>query len=519
MCPRERTDMRSTREILRLSLDLNLSTNEISRMTCISRGAIQNCLKAAKAKQVDWRCDCSDSELEEKLFGAKPAIAPKLIEPAWNEVYTELQKPGVNRMLLWTEYIGDWPEGKYSYSQFNRRLQAWMNKQELSMRQEHKAGKNLFVDYAGDTVPVVVDRETGLVELAQIFVAVLGASNYTYVEASWSQGLHAWINAHIRAFNFFKGVPECLVPDNLKSGVTKAEHYDPLLNRTYRRLAQHYGCGIRPARAYRPKDKAKVEKGVQFAETWVLGRLRNLTFFSLAQLNETLQKLLVELNDRPFQKLAATRRSLYESVDRPALQKLPAVPFEFEDWLTAIKVEKDYHVTVAGHHYSVPHQLRGERVDVRYTDHVVEVFRNNVRVTSHPRNHIENGLSTLDEHRPPEHALYAGMSTENFLKRSEVIGPFTKQVIAEIIRSHPYPQLAFDKCFGILYSLRKKHGDQRLEAAAEYAVRIGSPSYRVMKAALENADLPQQLTITTIDAHQNLRGPQQFTQQGERNVD
>ena len=509
--------MRSMREILRLSLDLKLSANEIHRNTGTSRGAIQNCLKAAKSRNLDWTAaaDWDDKTLEEELFGPKRLIEPKFVEPDWNALYIELKKPGVNRQLLWSEYIGDSEEGKFSYSQFNRRFKVWLKRQELSIRQQHKAGDKLFVDYAGPTVPVVVSRETGEVEMAQVFVAVLGASNYTYIEAAPSQDLHCWINAHVRALNFFKGVPQYLVPDNLKSAVTKAERFDPFVNRTYHRLAQHYHCAIRPARTYHPKDKAIAEKGVQFVETWILARLRNYTFFSFAHLNEVIQELLVELNNQPFQKISGTRLSMYQALDLPALQPLPKTPFELEDWLTDIKIEKDYHVTVGGHHYSVPHQLRGERVDVRYTDHVVEIFRNNIRVTSHLRNKIEHGQTTLDEHRPPQHALYAGMSAEKFLRQAEGVGAFTRQVISAILQAQPYPQLAFDKCFGILSSLRRKYGDTKLEAAAEYAMRIGSPSYRIVKAALEAPCLPQQLTITTLDAHTNLRGPEEFIQQGE----
>jgi transposase len=247
--------MRSIREILRLSFEVGLSTNEIHRITDVSRGAIQNCIKAAKQKNFTWSeaTELDDTTLEERLFSAKAIIEPKCVEPDFDWVYTELKKRGVNKRLLWTEYIGDSEEGKYSYSQFNRRLQSWLKLRELSMRQEHKAGEKLFVDYAGQTMPVVVDRQNGVVEMAQIFVATLGASNYTYVEASWSQDLHSWINSHVRALNFFNGVPQCLIPDNLKSGVTEAVPFDPLVNKTYQRLAQHYHCGIRPARKYHPK--------------------------------------------------------------------------------------------------------------------------------------------------------------------------------------------------------------------------------------------------------------------------
>jgi transposase len=504
--------MRSTREILRLHFEVKLSANEIHRITGVSRGAVQNCIRAAQQRDIEWPLptDMDDTTLEERLFSCKIEIAPNCTEPDWNWVHIELKKPGVNKQLLWQEYIETSGENKYSYSQFNRRYKSWLKRQELSMRQEHKAGQALFLDYAGQTMPVV-DRATGEVKKAQIFLAVLGASNYSYVEAAWSQDLPSWINAHVRALNFFKGVPQCLIPDNLKSGVTKALPFDPLLNVTYQRFSQHYKCGIRPARAYHPKDKAKVEKGVQFAETWILARLRNHTFFSLEQLNETIQELLTVINNEPFQKISGTRFSLYQSIDLPALRPLPQTPFELEDWLVGVKSEKDYHVTVEGHHYSVPHQLRGERVDIRYTDTIVEILHSNIRAASHPRNKLQNGLSTLDEHRPAQHALYAGMSADKFLCQAESVGVFTRQVISAVLQAQPYPQLAFDKCFGILSSLRRKYGDAKLESAAEYAITIGAPTYRVVKAALESDALPQQLAISVIDSHENIRGPKEFT--------
>jgi transposase len=501
-----------------MALELKLAMNEIHRVTGVSRGVIQKCVNAARAKGIQWPLpdDLDDKALEEQLFGHKLADTTiKLVEPDWNMVSTELRKPGVNRRLLWMEYIGNSPVGKYCYSQFNRRLKKWLKRQELSMRQEHKAGDKLFVDYAGQRVPVVIDRESGEALFAQIFVAVLGASNYTYIDASWKQDSRSWIKSHVRALEYLKGVPRCLVPDNLKSGVTEAEPFEPLLNETYNRLGQYYDCAIVPARSGHPKDKAKVEKGVQFGETWVLARLRNLTFFSLEQLNETIQELLIELNNEPFQKSEGTRYSLYQSIDLPALKPLPQSPFEFEEWLIRVKVEKDYHVCVTGHHYSVPHELRGERVDIRYTDDVVEILHNNIRVTSHPRNKIQKAHSTHEEHRPPQHALYAGASAENFLDQAAAVGGFTSQVITAIINAYPYPQLAFKQCFGILNSLLTKYGPTKLETACEYAVRIGSPGYRVVKAALESTGLPQQMTLSMIDSHENIRGPEEYCQQGE----
>jgi transposase len=519
MSPMGRTEMRSIREILRLSLYLKISANEIHRILGVSRGVVQKYINAAKDQNLQWPLpdDLDDCTLEELLQPIKDISSHKYDEPDCDWIHRELKKRGVNMQLLWTEYREIQCDGlKYSYSQFKRIFSAWRKRQELSMRQDHKAGDKLFVDYTGDRIPVVIDRRTGEVELAEIFVAVLGASNYTYIEAQESQKLHNWINAHVRAFEFFQGVPQCVVPDNLRSAVTKAEAFDPTVNETYARLAQRYGYAIRPARKQHPKDKAKVEKGVQFAETWVLARVRNCTFFSFDELNEKIRELTTQLNNEPFQKMSGSRRSLYETIELPALQPLPDRPFEFEKWLAGVKIEKDYHVCVEEHYYSVPHSKRGERVDVRYTDTIVEILHNNIRIASHVRNHIPNAPTTLDEHRPPQHAAYAGMSAEDFITQAESVGPYTRQVIIAILNAHPYPQLAFDKCFGILSSLRPKYKDERLEAAAEYSIRIGDPSYRVMKAALESPTaLPKQLTVSLIDAHQNIRGADEYRQHKE----
>jgi transposase len=504
--------MRLLREIIRLGFDLNLSANEIHRTTGVSRGVVQRCIKTGKEKNITWAavCDMDDTSLESLLFPMQQTKEQRLQEPDWDWIEKELPKRGVNRRLLWVEYIGKSRKGKYSYSQFNRLVKERMRSQDISMRQEHKAGDKLFVDYAGDTL-AVIDQTTGEVKMAQIFVAVLGASNYTYAEAAWSQDLPSWIAAHIRALNFIQGVPACIVPDNLKSAVTRAAPFDPLVNRTYARFAQHYKCSIRPARKYHPKDKAKVEKGVQHAETWILARLRNTTFFSLQQLNDAIQLLLTELNDEPFQKMNGSRASVFREIENPALQPLPTTDFEIEDWLTGLKVPKDYHVTVEGHHYSVPYYLRSEFVDVRFTDTFVEIIHNNIRVASHVRNKIQQGKSTLDEHLAPQHAIYAGMTTHGFLKKAHEVGSFTTRAIKAIIAAHPYPQLAMDKCFGILYSLREKYGDKKLEAAAEFAIRSGYPTYRMIKLALTiEGELPKQLALPTIDSHPNIRGPKEY---------
>lgn len=382
------------------------------------------------------------------------------------------------------------------------------------MRQEHIGGDKLFVDYAGDTIRLI-ERESGEVRFAQLFVGVLGASNFCFAEASESQNLRCWIQSHVRMFRAFGGVAQCLVPDNLKSGVTKADRWDPLLNETYRRMAAHYDCSIRPARGGKPKDKAKVEKGVQYAETWILGRLRNMDFFSLTDLNESIRLLVKELNDRPFQKVGGTRRTWFEELDRPALRELPERDFEFEEWELNKTVPKDYHVCVNGHHYSVPHDLRGKQVDIRKTDDTIEMLHEGKRVASHARSVIGNGFTTNSEHCPVEHAVYAGLTPNYFLDEARKVGVSTTVVVQCILAQAKYPQLGFDKCFGLLKSLQKRFGTAELERACQFAVNAGSPAYRVVKAALEQGvdQLPQQTTLPLelTNMHRNVRGSAEYT--------
>ena len=377
--PRERTSMQSLREILRLALHLQLSANAIHKATQVSRGTIQACIQKARRANLTWPLpdELDDTALESLLYSPQSKRTTRCL-PDCEQIHTELSKKGVTLMLLWEEYAQRYPDNCYSYWHYARLYRQWRGKQDVVMRQSHIAGEKLFVDFAGPGVPIIC-RETGEVTLAQIFVATFGASNFTYALACPAQDLRSWLTAHIRAFRFFGGVPKFLVLDNLKSAVIEARRYDRLLNKSYSRLAEHYGCGVLPARPYRPKDKAKVEKGVQLVEQRILARLRNVTFFSIDDLNREIEVLLNELNEEPFQKMTGCRKSRFEEIDKPALRPLPNEPFEFEQWSLSVRVPKDYHIEVDGHYYSVPYRLVGERVDVRYTDTTIEVLHNHVR--------------------------------------------------------------------------------------------------------------------------------------------
>ena len=380
--------MRKIRDVLRLYFAAALSIRAIARSLGTSPSTVGEYLRRAKVAGLSWPVPESvdDTGLERRLFPPPPPSRTARPLPDWSEVHRELRRKSVTLSLLWQEYKETHPEG-LQYSWFCEQYRAWAAKLDLVMRQEHRAGEKLFVDYAGQTVPVV-DRKTGAVRQAQIFVAVLGASSYTFAEATWTQTLPDWTASHVRAFAFYGGCPELVVPDNLRSGVSRAHRYEPDLNPTYHDLARHYGVAVLPARVRRPRDKAKAEVAVQVVERWILAALRHRTFFSLAELNAAIAELLERLNTRRFRKLPGSRRSQFEELDRPALRPLPNSPYVFAEWQAA-RASTDYHVEVDGHYYSVPHALVRRQLDVRLTARTVECFHRGQRVASHVRSPIE----------------------------------------------------------------------------------------------------------------------------------
>jgi transposase len=430
--------------------------------------------------------------------------------PDFNYIHAELRKKGVTLNLLWQEYKEQNPHG-YQYSQFCHLYRKWTNKIDPVMRQEHRAGEKMFVDYAGQTVPVY-DLHTNRMREAQIFVAVLGASNYTYAEATWTQSLPDWIGSHGRAFAFFGGVPKLVVPDNLKSGVSKAYFYEPDINPTYLDMANHYGTAVIPARVKKPKDKAKVEVAVQVVERWILARLRNRQFFSLYRLNQAIADLLEDLNNKPFQKLPGSRKSAFESLDRPALNPLPSQPYQFAEWKIAT-VNVDYHIEVERHYYSVPHTLIKKKIDVRITNITIECFYKNKRVASHIRRHHKGRHSTIKEHMPKSHQKWAQWTPDRFIRWAGKIGPHTQKLIENVLNSRAHPQQGFRSCLGIL-RMAKSYGDDRLEAACRRAVAIGGTSYRsvesILKHNLDQKPLPDQSAKSSPIEHNNIRGARYY---------
>ncbi len=501
--------MRQIREVLRQKWGLGLSNRQIAGGCGISRPTVAEYVKRARAAGLWWPvpADLDDVELERKLFPPMVVMpSEQRAVPDWSVVNQEFRRKGVTLALLWDEYKATNPTG-FQYSWFGEYYRRWLGKVDVVMRQTHRAGEKLFVDYAGQTVPVIYPK-TGEVVDAQIFVAVLGASNFTYAEATWTQALPDWIGSHVRAFNYLGSVPAIVVPDNLKSAVHLAHRYEPELNLTYAEMGQHYGVAIIPTRSAKPRDKAKVESGVLVVERWILARLRNRQFFSLAELNAAIAELLEVLNNRPFKKLPGTRRSMFESLDRPALQPLPATPYQYAEW-KKVRVNIDYHVAIDKHYYSVPYQLVKQQLEARVTSNTVELLHKGKRVASHRRSYQPGRYTTVNAHMPKAHREYAEWTPERLVRWAQETGPATAKLVEVILTSRPHPQHGFRACLGIM-RLGKSYTTPRLEAASRRALAIGACSYKSVESILKNGLDRKSLPPTTIDTpvieHDNLRG-------------
>ena len=511
--PAQRLSMRKIKEVLRLRWANGLSKRKTAKSCGISRPAVDEYLRRAEEAGLSWPlpADLDDGALERLLFPAAPTLPAQVRGlPDWSTINRELKRKGVTLFLLWQEYRESHPQG-YQYSWFCECYRAWQGQLDVVMRQDHRAGEKLFVDYAGQTVPVV-DRFSGEIREAQIFVAVLGASNYTYAEATWTQGLPDWIGSHQRCFQYLGGVPEIVVPDNLRSGVSKAHRYEPDTNPTYQDMASHYGVAVLPARVRRPRDKAKVEAGVLVVERWILAMLRNRTFFSLAELNTAIRELLEKLNARTFKKLPGSRREHFVALDQPALQLLPAAPYVYAEWKKA-RVHIDYHVEVDGHYYSVPHALIKKQLEVRITKHTLECFHRGNRVASHRRSYHKGRHTTVPAHMPEAHRQAGDWSPERLAHWAAKMGPATEKLILTVLSARKHPQQAYRSCLGIL-RLGKAYGDDRLEAACRRALTLGSHSYKsiesILRHGLDKQPLAEQTELTLPEDHDNIRGPSYY---------
>jgi transposase len=505
--PTERLSMRRIRDVLRLKHDSGLSERLIARTLQVSNGAVNSYLQRARVAGLTWPLPDSldDDALERLLFPPAHPKADARPGPDWTYVERELRRRGVTRALLWEEYRAAHPDG-FGYSWFCEQYEAWKARARPTMRQTHLAGEKLFVDFAGDTI-AVVDPATGRARAVKLFVAALGASNYTYAEACESETLSDWIGAHVHLFAALGGVPKLVICDNLKAAVTNPDRYEPGLNRTYAEMARHYGTTILPARPRKPRDKAKVEVAVQVAQRWILARLRNQRFFCLAELNAAIRELLVDLNARTMRGFNASRAELFETIDRPALKPLPPEAYVFARWRRC-RVAPDYHVEVEGHWYSVPFCLIREPVDVRIADRTLEIFHKGQRVASHARAPNRRGHTTIPEHMPSAHRRHGQWTPARLIAAAERIGPSTAALCQAIMADRPHPEQGFRTCLGLL-SLAKSYGPARLDAACRRGVLIKARSVAsirsILKTGLDRAFLEEAPDPEPL-RHANIRG-------------
>jgi transposase len=510
--PTERLSMRRIRDLLRLKFENGLSSRLIAASLGISKGAVGDYLQRVQAARLSWPLpdELTDTALERLLFPGQPSVAAdRGPEPDWAYVDRELRRTGVTRSLLWQEYRAEHPDG-YGYTWFCVHFDAWKRRTSPTMRQHHAAGEKVFVDFAGDTIDVI-DPATGAARPMKLFVAALGASSYVYCEARPSEGLADWIGCHVGMFAFLGGVTTIIVCDNLKAAVTNPDRYEPGLNRTYQDMARHYATTVIPARPYKPRDKAKVEQAVLLAERWVLAKLRNRRFFSLAELNLAITDLVGELNARVMRAYGMSRSELFATVDAPALKPLPAEPYAFATWKRC-RVAPDYHVEVDGNWYSVPYRLIRELVDVRVADRTVEAFHKGERVASHAKSPGRRGHTTIADHMPSAHRRHASWTPARITAVAQKIGPATAALTSAIMTDRPHPEQGFRTCLGIL-ALEKTYGQARLEAACQRGDLIKARSVgsirSILKTGLDRAFLDLEPEPEPL-RHGNIRGRSYF---------
>jgi len=507
--------MRKVREVLRLRFGLGLFQSQIARSCSIGQASVHRYLQKAAAAGLSWPLpeELDDSRLEALLFPAAvsrphPATRPL---PDFAGIRQQLQThKHLTLQLIWEEYRQTEPNG-YGYSHFCELYERWGRKQDVVLRQEHRAGEKMFVDWAGDTISIY-DPHGAEVTPDSLFVAVLGASTYTFARATVSQDLGNWVESHVAALEYFQGVPQLIVPDNPRTGVDRACRYEPDLNRTYQEMATHYSVAVMPARPYKPRDKAKVENAVLVAERWIIAALRHRRFHSLAELNEAIAELLEKLNQRPFRKREGCRSSLFAELDRPALRPLPAARYVLAHWKT-VRASIDYHVEVDRHYYSVPYHLAGEKLEARFTTTTVEILHRGRRIASHARSQAAYRHTTITEHMPKSHQAHLEWTPSRLIHWAEGIGMATAQVVCTILERKPHPEMGYRACLGIL-RLEKAYSKVRLEAASQRAVHLQAFSYQSLKSILKHS-LDRQLLLESEAAppgpqHENLRGPHYY---------
>ena len=504
---RERLSMRKLSEVLRLRLEKKLSVRQIAVGCNLARSTVADYLGRARVAGLGWPLPAGMGEdlLEALLFPVQPT-GVKRSDLAMGYIHDEMKRKHVTLQLLWEEYRGREVDG-YGYSQYCKRYRDWAGTQAISLRQDHRAGDKLFIDFAGDTTPIH-DPLTGDVSRGHLFVAVLGCSNYTYAEVTATEKLEDWIEAIVRALEFFEGVPNIVVPDNAKALVTSPCWYDPDINITFHELAEHYGFAALPARPRKPKDKSKVEAGVLIAERWILARLRDQKFFSLGEVNVAVSSLLRRMNEHQFKKLPGCRKELFARIEKPALKPLPEHSYELARWKKVV-LNIDYHVDLDGHYYSAPYTLIRQELMARYTRSGVELFHKSRRVAAHARSYQKGCHTTINEHRPPAHAKYLEWTPERIISWAGTIGPNCTEAARQMMAGRKIPEYAYRPCIGVI-RLGKRYGNDRVDRACARALKMHIVGYRHIESILKTgrdrlsdaADVASRPDV----AHDNLRG-------------
>lgn len=496
--------MRKVRDVLRLKLDARLSHEQIACALGISKGVVTKYAGLAAAAGLDWKAvsGLDEAALERRLL-ASPDKPSEFVQPDYGRVHQELRRKGMTLMLLWEEHRAVFAHAKtYSYSQYCENYRRFARRLKRSMRQVHRAGEKLFIDFAGPTMPLTDGSR------AHIFVAALGASSYTYACATPRETMADWLDATAAALTFFGGVPQLIVPDNPRAMICNPDRYEPRANDTVHDFAAHYGTSFLPARSRHPQDKAKVESAVQVVERWILARLRHQRLASVHEVNQAISPLLKRLNERPFQKLPGSRASVFSALDRPALQPLPTQRYELARFKT-VRVHIDYHVEVERHRYSVPHALVGQVLEARVTRTMVELLHRGQRVASHARSEHQGGATTLATHMPAAHRAHMDWTPQRLIHWGQDIGPATAQTVTRLLEQNKHPEHGYRACLGLL-SLAKRHGKARLEAACTLALQIGACRYGHVRDILaNNRDLhaPSEAGDWVSPDHAHLRGP------------
>ncbi len=493
------------KDVIRLKSEAGLSHEAIARTLKVFKGVVAKYLGLAAAAGLDWAAakDLDERELAARLLPRSTMDLPYVV-PDWGRVHRELDRKGVTLMLLWQEYLAEHPQGRtWRYTQFCEHYKTFASRLKRSMRQHRRAGEKLFIDYAGPTVPLTDGAR------AQIFVSAMGASSYTFACATASQKLEDWIGAMVRALTFYGGVPQLIVPDNARALIAQPDRYEPRANDTVLDFARHYGTSVLPARPRSPQDKASAESAVQVVTRWILARLRDQRFATVAAVDEAIATLLASLNDRPFQKLPGSRRSTFDELDAPALMPLPASAYEIARFKT-VKVHIDYHVQIDGHRYSAPHALVGQTMEARLTARGVELLMRGNRVASHPRSSRRGGFSTVEDHMPAAHRAHREWTPERLIQWGQRVGVATGEVITRILERNKHPEHGYRACLGLL-GLARRYGNARLEAACERTLVLGVFKYRLVRDILLNnrdrLDAQADSADWTSPLHPNLRGP------------